>query len=116
MTVSRLENELSGPTELMETAAFLSMWPAGEEAQDLRFESLLKALDDWGKKLDYAIRGTAGGKPKKPRFSSFENFRIFKRLNFGKKKARKKYFDEMTQEEIDKEMRRNTAIMTRDNK
>jgi hypothetical protein len=112
MTVSRLENELSGPTELMETAAFLSMWPAGEEAQDLRFESLLKALDDWGKRLDYAIRAAAGGKPRQPRFEGFECFRIFKRLGFGKKKSSKKYFDEMTQEEINKVMRRNTAIMT----
>jgi hypothetical protein len=116
MTVSRLESELSGPTELIETAAFLSMWPAGEEAQDLRFESLLKSLDDWGKRLDYAIRGAAGAKPRKPKFLGFENFKIFKRLNFGKKKIRKKYFDEMTQQEINEEMRRNTAIMIGKNK
>jgi hypothetical protein len=110
MTVSRLENELSGPTELIETAAFLSMWPAGEEALDLRFESLLKTIDDWGNRLDYAIRGAAGTKPSKPRFNPFESFRIFKRLD-RKKKLSKKYFDEMTPEEINKVMRQNTAIM-----
>jgi hypothetical protein len=102
MTVSRLEKELSGQTEFAKYAAFLSMWPMGEDAMDLRFQLLTKTIDDMGKTLEYAIYKAGRCTPQSPRFKKFEDFKIFERM--GSTGGPKK-FTELSAEEVDKRMR-----------
>lgn len=87
-------------------AAFLSIYPAGEDAQDARFMALRHDIYEMLDHLRYAI-GIAGRcknvtKPTRKEFSQFE---IFKRFFPGKKSGgNKRDFRNLTQAEIAKRM------------
>lgn len=89
-------------SELAGWQAFLKMYPAGEEALDIRFEALRLDLADLRNWLSHAIYRAAGSKSvKKPKRQKIGAFKIFNR--FGGKA--KKDFRDMTQDEIAARMR-----------
>lgn len=59
---------------------FLSQYPMGEEAMDIRFQTLRMDLASALDQIVYAIYRAAGSRKSPPKRRSFKNFRIFKRL------------------------------------
>jgi hypothetical protein len=93
-----LMNQLT-PSQLNELMAYQQVWPSGEDAMDRRFEALSLGINARLENILYTVNRAAGGGMAKPQKMSIESFMIFNRG------VRKKFFDEMSQEEINKTMR-----------
>lgn len=82
-------------------AAFLRVWPSGEDAMDARFAVLRSDLYMAMENICFSIYRAQGGKPRKPRAHPPRELMPLLR---GEQKA-KRTFNDMTQEEIAARMR-----------